>query len=86
MNKRRMAYKKYDWRKHCGIIMAMAFREEVMAGKHVPIAGHGKSFIFMKKAEVGGKTVSLYCTLVGEKAITRMFDVIYKTQRQAIIR
>lgn len=80
MNKRRMAYKKYDWRKHCGIIMAGAFREEVMAGKHVPIAGHGKSFIFMKKAKVGGRTVSLYCTLVGEKAISRMFEALMRAR------
>jgi hypothetical protein len=80
MNKRRRAYKQYDWRKHCGILMAMAFREEVMAGKHVPIAGHGKSFVFMKKAKVGGKTVSLYCTLVGEKAITRMFEALMRAR------
>ena len=80
MRKRRRAYKKYDWRKHCGIIMARAFREEVMAGKYVPIAGHGKSFIFMKKAKVGGRTVSLYCTLVGEKAISRMFEALMRAR------
>ena len=80
MSKRRRAYKKYDWRKHCGILMAQAFREEVMAGKHVPIAGHGKSFIFMKKAKVGGRAVSLYCTLVGEKAISRMFEALMRAR------
>lgn len=78
MNKRRMAYKRYDWRRHSLIVLEKAFHEEIMEGKHTPIAGHGKSFTFRKVADIGGRKATLYCTLVGEKAISRMFEAMAK--------
>ena len=76
MRKRKKAYKRYDWRRHSLIILEKAFHEEIMEGKHTPFVGHGKSFTFRKAADIGGRRATLYCTLVGEKAISRMFEAI----------